>query len=216
MPVTILGIDPGSRKTGYALLEIRGGAVKALVCDTLDLNSHIDPHQRLKVIYEHIEMLVDTYRPDCCAIETPVYGKDPLAMLKLGRAQASVIMAVLHRNIPLFEYYPKAVKKSVTGNGNASKTQVAYMIAKLVQTTGTELSHDASDALAIAWCHYQKLSGTADTESSVPTTPSNRSKNSWTAFVSRHPDRIREQKPPASRKVATTDTLKGKANTDTD
>ena len=205
MPVTILGIDPGSRRTGYAILQSAERSVKALLCDTLDLNSYNDPHQRLKVIYEHIAQLVDTYRPDFCAIETPVYGKDPLAMLKLGRAQASVIMAVLHRDIPLFEYYPKAVKKAVTGNGSASKSQVAYMISKLVQTPQSDLSHDATDALAIAWCHFQKLSGAADPATTGTPSPSTRSKNSWTAFVSRHPERIHDPKAPATRTGETTD-----------
>lgn len=189
MTTRILGIDPGSRFTGLAVLERRNREFEALFCDVIRLTDTSDPFDRLRILYAETGSLIETYRPDSCAIETPVYGKDPSAMLKLGRAQAALMMAVLHSEIPLFEYYPKAVKKAVSGSGNARKGQVAFMLRKLVRLPEADLPDDATDALAVAWCHFQKL---ADPVSDPETDrPSRQRKNTWSSFVINNPGRVR-------------------------
>jgi len=124
-----------------------------------------------------------------CAIETPVYGKDPLAMLKLGRAQAACILAVVSSGIPVAEYYPKAVKKSITGNGNAAKKQVAYMLGKLLGIDASSLGEDATDALAVAWCHAMRRE---DPSAGHPLQKQGRGHSAWGDFISKNPDRIKK------------------------
>jgi len=194
MNTRILGIDPGSRVTGYAVLEYKDRHFEALCCDIIRLTGTEDPFDRLRLLYSETAKLISDYRPDSCAIETPVYGKDPSAMLKLGRAQAAIIMSVLHKDIPLFEYYPKAVKKAITGTGNARKDQVAYMLQKLIQIPQSTLTSDATDALAVAWCHFQKLQEPVSGQDAAKQAGSSRRrKNSWSDFVDKNPDRIRQR-----------------------
>lgn len=186
----ILGIDPGSRHTGFALLSVEERRFRVIASDTIHTD-HIEDHtNRLQIIFEEISRIVKNYHPDECAVETPVYGIDPLAMLKLGRAQAAAILAVTNQGLPVSEYYPKAVKKAITGNGNASKKQVAYMLEKLVEFPDNPLSEDATDALSVAWCHYSgsgPLPGGGETKKSHQ----NNSKSSWKAFIADNPDRVR-------------------------
>ncbi len=127
----ILGIDPGSHVTGFGVIEMNGSAETILdfgVIRTKGAGSH---QLRLKQIYECICELIEQHHPDVCAVEMPVHGNNVQSMLKLGRAQASVMLAALNRQIPVSEYSPKQVKKAVTGNGNASKEQVRYMVQSI-------------------------------------------------------------------------------------
>jgi len=192
MPDIILGIDPGSRNTGYSILTEEQGKLIALRCDTISLADIDDHSERLKVIYSRVSKIVESFNPTSCAVETPVYGVDPLAMLKLGRAQAAAMLAIANLDIPVTEYYPKEVKKSITGNGNASKQQVAFMLRKMVTLPEEKLSNDATDALAVAWCHLMKL---GSVEGKIPADKKkqhqNRSKSSWADFVEQNPERIR-------------------------
>ena len=185
----ILGIDPGSRHTGFALLTSAGSSFRATACDTIHTNDIEDHMERLRVIYRSIKELLSVHKPTHCAVETPVYGVDPLAMLKLGRAQAAAILAITNQGIPVSEYYPKAVKKSVTGNGNASKKQVAFMLEKLVQLPSNRLSADATDALAVAWCHQMHLDRPSSAANSKSYYQNNR-KSDWAAFIENNPDRV--------------------------
>lgn len=187
----ILGIDPGSRNTGYAILTKDRGQLVALRCDTLNM-AHMDDHaDRLQFIFENISAIISSFNPTSCAVETPVYGVDPLAMLKLGRAQAASMLAISNRGIAVTEYFPKQVKKSITGNGNASKEQVAFMLRKMVKLPSEKLSKDATDALAVAWCHLMKQNSI---QNKVPTSQKkrhqNNSKSSWASFVANNPDRL--------------------------
>lgn len=192
MPDIILGIDPGSRNTGYAILTEENGKLVALRCDVINL-AHLDDHsERLQHIFEKVSELLRSFEPDTCAVETPVYGVDPLAMLKLGRAQAAAILAITNQGIPVREYYPKEVKKSITGNGNASKDQVAFMLRKMVSLPDESLSKDATDALAVAWCHLMKKGGVGAQGSSSQKLHQNNSKGSWESFVANNPDRVRD------------------------
>lgn len=186
----ILGIDPGSRHTGYAILEEKGGSFIAIECDVIKLAHIEDQTERLRLIYEAITVIIKKHRPSHCAVETPVYGVDPLAMLKLGRAQAAALLAISNQKIPVSEYYPKAIKKAVTGNGNASKKQVAYMLEKLITLPDNKLSADASDALAVAWCHSSAINIPSGTKSKKKYHQNNR-KSSWKSFVEENPDRLK-------------------------
>ena len=188
----ILGIDPGSRHTGYALLVQKGNTFIPQRCDVIDV-AHLDDHaDRLQFIFDKVSQLVRSLRPTACAIETPVYGIDPLAMLKLGRAQAAAMLAMTSNDVSVTEYYPKKVKKSITGNGNASKKQVAFMLRKLVDLPDEPLSEDATDALAVAWCHLMKQDALNKGLAPAKKKHQNRSASSWSAFVKNNPDRVRD------------------------
>lgn len=197
-PVIILGIDPGSRRTGYAILSQRGNQFEALTLGVIKAEKLDDHADRLQFIYDETEALIERYQPDFCAIETPVYGKDPLAMLKLGRAQAACMLAMVQRNLPVAEYYPKAVKKSITGNGSASKEQVSYMLQRLLSLTAEEVarfSNDATDALAIAWCHAMRRNDLAAPGSNAGELKSKKGRgrghSAWGDFVASNPDRVK-------------------------
>ncbi|MCW9705752.1 crossover junction endodeoxyribonuclease RuvC [Fodinibius salsisoli] len=192
MADNILGIDPGSRTTGYAILTKQDGKLVAMRCDTITM-AHMDDHsERLQHIFEKISGIIASFNPTSCAVETPIYGVDPLAMLKLGRAQAAAMLAITNSDIGVTEYYPKQVKKSITGNGNASKEQVAFMLRKTVRLPKEKLSKDATDALAVAWCHLMKQDSVlSQTPASKKKTHQNNSKSSWESFVANNPDRIR-------------------------
>ncbi len=177
----VLGIDPGSRHTGYGVLEIEGSKETIVEFGVLHLDAEEDHQIRLKRVYDRITDVSRRVCPDECAIEMPVYGRNPQSMLKLGRAQAAAMMAVLNRQIPVTEYTPKEVKKSVTGRGNASKRQVWYMIRAILEVTDdTEaMLMDASDALAVGLCHaHRRSNGSLGKQ------------RSWESFVRANPGRV--------------------------
>lgn len=177
----ILGVDPGSRATGYGLIDTSGGDEQAVTFDTIRLDGTDSHPERLKQIYARIVQLIDEHDPEEFAIEMPVYGQNPQAMLKLGRAQAAAMMAALNHDLPVAQYTPKEVKKSVTGNGNASKKQVRFMVQSILSTPDAKLTHDAADALAIALCHGNR-DAHGDSESYT----------GWASFVEANPDRVSE------------------------
>lgn len=187
----ILGIDPGSRTTGYAVVVEEGTSYRVEICDVLRMDNMNNHTERLQYIFDELSSIIQKYKPDECAIETPVYGVDPLAMLKLGRAQAASILAVTNHGLRVAEYYPKAVKKSITGSGNASKRQVAFMLQKIMNIEVEELPADATDALAVAWCHITH-SGLHSDERGIKKMHQNNRKSSWAKFAEDNPERIRE------------------------
>lgn len=166
---------------GYGVLKFEGSQETVLEFGVLHLDAERHHQFRLKQVYDRINEVAERVRPDECAIEMPVYGRNPQSMLKLGRAQAAAMMAVLNRQIPVAEYTPKEVKKSVTGRGNASKQQVWYMVRAIleVQNDSEAMLLDASDALAVSLCHAHRLShGTAGKQ------------KSWESFVRANPGRV--------------------------
>ena len=136
---------------------------------------------RLTEIFEDVTTLVERFHPDVLAIEEPFYGKNVQSMLKLGRAQGIAMAVALHREIPVYEYTPRKVKQAVTGNGNASKEQLAAMLSRLVELPSTPDYLDATDALGIALCHHYE---------SVTVPVSGRSSKDWEQFLNRNRDRI--------------------------
>lgn len=181
----ILGIDPGTRIMGYGLLAVNGSTLRVIQYGVLNLSKYTSHEIKLKKIYERISQIIEEYLPDEMAIEAPFYGVNVQSMLKLGRAQGVAMAAALAREVPIVEYLPKKVKQSVTGNGNASKEQVAYMLEQLLKMKLESEYLDATDALAVAVCHYMHAKTKA-------LTGNNSKKKGWSAFVSENPERLKK------------------------
>ena len=177
----ILGVDPGSRATGYGVVQLDRGREELVEYGVLKLDGAKSHALRLKQIYERLTHVIERCKPDECAIEMPVYGKNPQSMLKLGRAQAAAMLAVLNRDIPTVEYTPKEVKRAVCGNGNAAKEQVWFMVCSILKIErGQEKAGlDATDALAVALCHSHRKAG-----------PAKPNYKDWASFIRDNPDRM--------------------------
>ena len=178
----IIGIDPGTTVMGYGLLGVKQGKPAMIAMGVLQLSKLDDHYMRLRRIYDRVLSLVDEFLPDEMAIEAPFYGKNVQSMLKLGRAQGVAMAAALGRQVPIAEYEPRKIKMSITGNGAASKEQVAMMLQRQLGIDPSNMPDflDATDALAAALCHYY--------ESKKPF-PSSGSK-SWKDFIAKNPDRV--------------------------
>ena len=150
----ILGLDPGTNVMGYGLIVIQRSKVQLLQFGVIHLSKYDGHELRLKKIFERVLSLIDEFNPDEVALEAPFFGKNVQSMLKLGRAQGVSMAAALSRQIPIVEYAPRKVKQSVTGNGNASKEQVAKMLMTLLAIKEAPKLLDATDALAVAVCHH--------------------------------------------------------------
>lgn len=175
----ILGLDPGTQVMGYGVIEQRGSKLLVLQMGVIHLEKEKDHFVKLKRIHERVIQVIGEYLPDEVAIEAPFYAKNVQSMLKLGRAQGVAVAAALSRDVPVMEYLPKKVKQSVTGNGNASKEQVAAMLQKLLNFTETPEFLDATDALAVAVCHHF--------QGKIPVSKT----TSWKAFLSENPGRVK-------------------------
>ena len=150
----ILGIDPGTTIMGFGLIKVVKKKMHFLQLNELQLKKYEDHYLKLKLIFERTVELIDTYKPDHIAIEAPFFGKNVQSMLKLGRAQGVAMAAGLSREIPITEYSPKKIKMAITGNGNASKEQVAKMLQSLLNLKELPKNLDSTDGLAAAVCHF--------------------------------------------------------------
>lgn len=175
----ILGLDPGTNIMGYGIICIKGSRIQLLQYGVIHLNKYVGHELKLKKIFERVLSLLDEYHPDEVALEAPFYGKNVQSMLKLGRAQGVAMSAALYREIPIVEYAPKKIKQSVTGNGNASKEQVARMLMTLLTIKELPKLLDATDALAVAVCHHFQKNG------------SKAKSKSWEGFLKENPQRIK-------------------------
>lgn len=178
----ILGIDPGTSIFGYGVISINKQKVTLLSLGSVDLSKYENQQLKLKYIFERVRYLVDEYKPDDCAIEAPFFGKNVQSMLKLGRAQGVSMAAVLTRDIPITEYAPRKIKQAITGNGNASKEQVASMLQSICKFDKMPKNLDATDGLAAAVCHHFQTSGR------VQSGPKSKS---WESFIKNNPGRIK-------------------------
>lgn len=178
----IMGIDPGTQVMGYGVLGIIGKKAEVVVLGVVKLNKFESHYKRLHRIYERVMSLAEQYLPDELAIEAPFFGKNVQSMLKLGRAQGVAMAAALARDIPIAEYAPLSVKMAVTGNGQASKEQVANMVKRLLAIDSSAVPQflDATDALAVALTHYY--------ETNKPTVA--KGPKSWKEFIAKNPDKI--------------------------
>jgi len=177
----ILGMDPGTNIMGYGIIKSKGTRFDMLSCGVINLGKYPDHGVRLRKIFDRVVSLIDEFHPDELSIEAPFYGKNIQSMLKLGRAQGVAIAAALSRDMPYCEYAPRKIKQSITGNGNASKEQVAKMLQTVLKLKEIPESLDASDALAAAVCHgFQGRNGSVQT-----------SYASWKSYLSANPNKKR-------------------------
>ena len=178
----ILGIDPGTTIMGFGLIKIVNKKMELIQLNELSLKKYDDHYVKLKLIFERTIHLIETYHPDEIAIEAPFFGKNVQSMLKLGRAQGVAMAAGLSREVPITEYSPKKIKMAITGNGNASKEQVAKMLQNLLKIKTLPKNLDATDGLAAAVCHFYN-SGKIT---------SGKNYTGWAAFVKQNGKRVKE------------------------
>ena len=176
----ILGIDPGTTVMGFGLIKIVNKQMQLMQLDELILKKYNDPYIKLKLIFERTIHLIETYHPDEIAIEAPFFGKNVQSMLKLGRAQGVAMAAGLSREVPITEYSPKKIKMAITGNGNASKEQVAKMLQNILSIKELPTSLDATDGLAAAVCHFYNAGKTQE----------GKNYSSWKSFITHNKERI--------------------------
>lgn len=144
---------------GYGVLKVRDGRAEMVTMGVIDLRSFSDAYLKLGHIFERVTGIIDAYLPDEMAIEAPFFGKNIQSMLKLGRAQGTAIAAAIHHGVPIHEYAPMKIKMAITGNGAASKEQVAGMLQRLLKFDKDAMSKfmDATDALGAAYCHFMQM-----------------------------------------------------------
>lgn len=178
----ILGIDPGTNVMGYGVIGITNNKAHMISMGVIDMRKMADPYLRLGKIFERVTGIIESFLPDELAIEAPFFGKNVQSMLKLGRAQGVAIAAAIRRDIPIHEYAPLKIKVAITGQGQASKQQVADMLRRLLNLHKEELPRfmDATDALAAAYCHFLQ-SGRPSSAASY---------KRWKDFVQKNPEKL--------------------------
>lgn len=178
----ILGIDPGTTIMGYGVIRACGRQAEMMTMGVIDLRKYADHYLKLGHIFERVTGIIESYLPDELAIEAPFFGKNVQSMLKLGRAQGVAMAAAINRQVPIHEYAPMQIKMAITGNGSASKEQVAYMLRQMMKIPESSMLPwlDATDGLAAAYCHF--------IESSRPTTTGGA--KSWKDFARKNKDKI--------------------------
>jgi len=178
----ILGIDPGTTITGYGLISVEGKTPTLITLGIIDLRKKEEHFRKIRTIFEQTLSLIDQYHPDEFAIEAPFYGKNVQSMLKLGRAQGAAISAALYRDLPVFEYAPRMIKMSITGQGQASKEQVCAMLKTILSFDTEKMVLDATDALGAALCHFY--------QSNKPV--SSKGYKNWGEYIKKNSDRLKE------------------------
>jgi crossover junction endodeoxyribonuclease RuvC len=178
----ILGIDPGTQVMGYGLIKVTNNkTVKLLTFGIKKLSIKENQGYRLKEIFDFVTEIIQQYNPDEMSLEAPFFGKNVQSMLKLGRAQGVCMAAAIRFGMPVEEYTPKRVKQSITGSGNASKEQVAAMLKQILKFKEMPKYLDATDGLAVAYCHYLSKGKGELNKSST---------SSWKSFLSDNPKRL--------------------------
>ena len=169
---------------GYGLLKVTDGKAQMITMGVIDLRKFPDAYLKLGHIFERVTGIIDGYLPDEMAIEAPFFGKNVQSMLKLGRAQGPAIAAAIHHGVPIHEYAPMKIKMAITGNGNASKEQVAGMLQRMLKIPQEEMSKfmDATDALAAAYCHYLQMGRPV----------SDVKYRGWKDFISKNPEKVKK------------------------
>lgn len=159
----ILGIDPGTNIMGYGVLRVVDGKASLVTMGIIDLRKYGDAYLKLGHIFERVTGIIEAYLPDEMAIEAPFFGKNIQSMLKLGRAQGTAIAAAIQRGVTIREYAPMKIKMAITGQGQASKEQVAGMLQRILNIKDSEMCDfmDATDALGAAYCHYLQMKAPA-------------------------------------------------------
>ncbi len=184
MEKVIMGIDPGTNLMGYGVLRVSGRQAEMIALGIIDLRRYADHYLKLGHIFERVSGIIQAYLPDELAIEAPFFGKNVQSMLKLGRAQGVAMAAAINRQVPITEYAPTKIKMAITGNGNASKEQVADMLRRMLKLDADEMGRylDATDALGAAYCHFLQM-GRPETDHKY---------SNWKDFARKNSDRINE------------------------
>ena len=175
-----MGIDPGTTIMGFGIIKVVDKQMHFVQMNELLLQKYDDPYTKLKLIFDRTLELIDSHHPDEIAIEAPFYGKNVQSMLKLGRAQGVAMAAGLSRQVPITEYMPKKIKMAITGNGNASKEQVAKMLQSLLKLKELPKNLDSTDGLAAAVCHFYNQ-GKIEVGKSY---------SGWASFIKQNPDKV--------------------------
>ena len=185
----ILGIDPGTNVMGYGIIKVEDRKASIITMGVIDMRKEDDVYLKLGHIFQRVNGIIDAYLPDEMAIEAPFFGKNVQSMLKLGRAQGVAIAAAINHSVPITEYAPLKIKMAITGNGSASKEQVAGMLQRMLHLEEKDMPKflDATDALAAAYCHYLQM-GRPDTGKKGP--------KSWKEFISSNPSKVSKRKTP--------------------
>ena len=180
----ILGIDPGTNIMGYGVIKVKDNKVEMVTMGVIDLRKFGDGYLKLGHIFERVTGIIDSFLPDEMAIEAPFLQKNVQTTLKLGRAQGTAIAAAIHHGVPVHEYAPMKIKMAITGNGAASKEQVALMLQRTLHIDESQMPAllDATDALAAALCHFYERSKPFSTKGT----------KSWKSFIAQHPDRVKK------------------------
>ena len=179
----IMGIDPGTNIMGYAFIGVNGNRARLITMGVIDMRKCKDMYMKLGEIFERVQGLIASFLPDELAIEAPFFGKNVQSMLKLGRAQGVAIAAAISRQVPIHEYAPLKIKMAITGNGSASKEQVADMLRRMLNISSEEMPQfmDATDAPGAAYCHFiQRGSPVVEKRYS-----------SWADFVNKNPGKVK-------------------------
>lgn len=177
----ILGIDPGTRITGFGVIRVHGTNCSRLHSGAIRTDASMPMAEKLKTIFLQLSEIIDEYKPDVCSIETAFYGKNIQSTLKIGHVRGIAMLAVSLKNIEMVEYSPREVKRAVTGSGAAAKEQVNYMVKVLVRHEGRFRSNDEADGLALALCHAAKLKQPKHTSGA----------GTWEQFINANPDRVK-------------------------
>lgn len=168
---------------GYGIIVVQGQQLQLLEMSVLKLNARKNNYERLQLIHQKVSELIHAYKPNSFAIEAPFFGKNVQSMLKLGRAQGVAIAAAMNAGLDVFEYSPKKIKQSITGNGNAGKEQVWQMLQRIIAIKHTDIRYlDASDALAVAVCHHF--------QDNSPLRGTGKKLKSWEEFIAENRNRI--------------------------
>lgn len=178
----ILGIDPGTNVMGYGLLKVEGNKAQMMAMGVIDMRRESDPYLHLGRIFDRVTGIIDEFLPDEMAIEAPFFGKNVQSMLKLGRAQGVAIAAAIHHSVPIHEYAPLKIKMAITGNGSASKEQVAGMLKRLLKISDEDMPRfmDATDALGAAYCHFMQA-GRPESQAHY---------HGWKDFINKNKDKV--------------------------
>lgn len=190
--IRIMGIDPGTNRMGYGVLDVDGNRLSCAAIGDIDLTKLPDAYAKLHHIFERVSGLIDEYQPDEVALEAPFYGENIQSMLKLGRAQGVAMAAALHKDLPVFEYAPRRIKQAITGQGGAAKEQIAAMLKSMLGISYNPKRLDATDGLAVALCHWFISTSPVNASNAAgnkPTCRTQRALNSWEEFVARNPER---------------------------
>ena len=183
MEKIILGIDPGTNIMGYGVIKVKDNKAQMVTMGIIDLRKFGDSYLKLGHIFERVTGIIDAYLPDEMAIEAPFFGKNVQSMLKLGRAQGTAIAAAIRHGVPIHEYAPLKIKMAITGNGQASKEQVADMLQRMLHFAKEDMPvfMDATDGLAAAYCHFLQM-GRPVMEKGY---------SGWKDFIAKNPERVK-------------------------